>query len=107
MLGYDKEGSSALLILKLKEHRRVSQVAIDDIIENSKAQFERTTSMLLAHVRARLADEGIDPKTLGLDSTFLTFEDSFAEIDTKFKQEKYFKDMLGFVVSIIIIHSLH
>ncbi len=102
MLGYDKEvrkRSSALLILKLKEQRRVSQVAIDDIIENSEAQFERTTSMLLAHVRSHLAEKGIDSETLGLDSTFLPFDDSFAELDTKYKQDKYFKDTLGLVVS--------
>ena len=91
--------SSALLILKLKEQRRVSQVAIDDIVENSKSQFERTTSMLLAQVRSHLADKGIDPDTLGLDSTCLQFEDSFAQLDTKYKQEKYFKDKLGLVVS--------
>ena len=42
--------------------------------------------MLLAQVRSRLADESINPQTLVLDSTFVTFKDSFAEIDTKFKQ---------------------
>ena len=55
--------------------------------------------MMLAHVRSHLADKGINPDSLGLDSTSLKFEDSFAELDTKYKQDKYFKDELGFVVS--------
>ena len=45
LMGYDEElqkRSAALLLLKLKERRRVSQVAIGDIIEHSKAQFDRT-----------------------------------------------------------------
>lgn len=43
--GYDEElrkNSAALLLLKLKEQRRVSQVAVDDIIEHTKAQFDNS-----------------------------------------------------------------
>ena len=72
LMGFDEElqkCSAALLVLKLKEQRHVSQVAILDVIKHSKAQFDRTASILLAEVRSHLAEKGVvDPSELDLDS---------------------------------------
>ena len=112
LTGFDEElqkRSAALLVLKLKEQRRVSQVAIDDIVEHSKAQFERTLTILLAEVRSHLAERGVCPSDLCLDSALSKFNHPFSELDTKYKQEQYFKDKLGNIfmpmLSIIPLNS--
>ena len=102
LMGYDEElqkRSAALLLLKLKERRRVSQVAIDDIIEHSKAQFDRTVSIHSAEIRSHLAERGVDPSELDLDSALSKFNHLFMELDTKHKQDKYFRDKFGLIVS--------
>jgi uncharacterized protein YkvS len=87
------------LLLKLKERRCVSQVAIDDIIEFSKAQFDRTVSILLAEVLSQLAAIESDPNELDLDSSLAVLHHPFSDMDTKYKQDKYFKERLGLIVS--------
>ena len=102
LMGYDEElqkRSAALLLLKLKERRRVSQVAIDDIIEHTKAQFDRTASIVLAEIRSHLAERGVDPSELDLDSALSELNHPFSELDTKHKQDKYFREKLGLIVS--------
>lgn len=102
LMGYDEElqkRSAALLLLKLKEQRRVSQVAVDDIIEHTKAQFDRTVSIALAEIRSHLAERGVDPSELDLDSALTKLNHPFSELDTKHKQDKYFRDKLGLIVS--------
>ena len=74
-------------------------MAVDDIIEHSKAQFERILSVLLAEVRSHLAVRGIDPSELDLNSAMSKFDHPFSELDTKYKLDKYFKYMLGLIVS--------
>ena len=108
-MGYDEEHqkrAAALLILKLKEQRRVSQVAIDDIIEHSKVQFDRTVSILLAKVRSHLAERGFSVSELDLDAALSKLDHPFSEMDTKHKQDKYFKDKLGLIVSYFIVTQL-
>lgn len=74
-------------------------MAVDDIIEHSKAQFQRTVSVLLAEVRSHLAEKGVDPNELDLNSGMSKFDPPFSELDTKYKQDRYFKDKLGLIVS--------
>ena len=54
LLGVDKgiqQRSSALFLLKLKEHRRISQAAIDDIVEDWDVLFSHSIQRLHATVR--------------------------------------------------------
>ena len=91
--------SSALFLLKLKEHRRITQVAIDDVIEGSQSLFQQTVLTVQAGVRARLAESGVDPDTIvGLNDAFLGMNDPFTGLENKYKQEKYYKETLGLVV---------
>ena len=92
-------GAGIKRLLKLKEQRRVSQVAINDIVEHSKAQFDRTVSILLAEVRSHLAERGVNPSELDLDSAISKLNHPFSEMDTKHKQDKYFREKLGLIVS--------
>ena len=90
--------SSALFILKLKEQRRVSQVAVDDIVESCKSLFSQTIVRVQAGVRAKLAEAGIEPHAIdGLGGVFDDVTDPFQGLETCHLQEKYFRDELGLI----------
>lgn len=93
--------SSALFLLKLKEQRRMSQVAIDDIVDGCKSLFCQTIFRVQAGVSAKLADSGVDPSTIhGLDGVFEDVTNPFEGLETTYLQEKYFRNTLGLVVSV-------
>lgn len=105
MLGKDVEArcrSSALFLLKLKEHRRVTQAAIDDIVEGCQGVFQQTISTLHSGIRSCLAGHGVDVDVVaGLKEVFLDCTDPFVGLETKYLQEKYYKECLGLVVRFI------
>ena len=56
-------------------------------------------SILLAEVCSHLANKGVNPNELDLDSVMSKSSHPFCELDTKYKQDTYFKDKLGLIVS--------
>ena len=73
-MGNDEDAqrrASALFLLKLKEHRRLSQVALDDIVEEWGGLFSHAVKRLSARVREKLSSSGIDVEDIdGLDDVF-------------------------------------
>ena len=95
-----QQRSSALFLLKLKEERRLTQVAIDDIVTGIEDVLEKCVIRTKAGVRAKLASSGIDPDNIsGLDDVFSDIVHPFVGLETGFKQESYFKNVLGLLVS--------
>ena len=103
LLGIDKniqQRSSALFLLKLKEHRRISQVAIDDIVEDWDGLFSHSVQRLHARVREKLASAGIEISSIdGLQEVFEEVPSPFDGLETRHKQEKFYTETLGLVVS--------
>ena len=103
LLGCDAEvmqKSTGLLLLKLKEHRRISQVAINDIVSGSRTLFHDTVKRVQAHVMSKLAEAGIEPEAItGLDDVFDNVSDPFMGLETSHFQEKYYREKLGLIVS--------
>ena len=98
-----QQRSSALFLLKLKEERRLTQVAIDDIVTGIESVPEKCIIRMKAGVRAKLASSGIDPNDVsGLDNVFSDMVKPFAGLETEFKQS-YFKDVLDLLVSVIYL----
>ena len=91
---------SALYLLKMKEKRLLSQAAIDDIVENTSAIFDKTLKMAKAAFREKLADTGVD---IDVDETLFGLIDPFDGLKTKHYQEKYYLENLGLIVS--SVHS--
>ena len=91
--------SSALFLMKLKEHRRLSQVAVDDVVDGCRMIFRQTTDRLQAGIREKLAAIGMDSDDISLDDVFTDLVDPFDGLETQHKQEKYFKETLGLIVS--------
>ena len=93
----------ALFILKLKEQRRITQVAIDDVVAGVEHILQEAVVRAEAGVRAQLAANGIDASSVnGLDDVFTELKTPFDGLETEFKQEKYFKTSLNMQVSILI-----
>ena len=90
---------SALFLLKMKEKRLLSQVAINEIIENASAIFTNILETVQAGVREQLAITGINPSDVDLDFVFQNLTDPFNGLESKHAQEKYFKEHLGLIVS--------
>ena len=106
MIGSDIEQvrrSSALFLLKLKEYRRISKVAVDDVVNGCKSLFSQTIVRVQAGVEAKLAESGIDASSIhGLDTVFEDVTNPFEGLETNHLQEKYFPDAFGLVVSLCI-----
>ena len=73
--------------------------------------FYSKLSQARAGVRAKLAEQGIDPMDVaGLDDVFEEILHPFDGLETACKQEKYYKDCLGLVVSdtawLYIVHQI-
>lgn len=99
LIGNDElRRSSALFLLKLKEHRRLSQVAIDDVVEGTNALFYRLCDHLRAKVKAEL-DKSEQVQGWQLDNLFDDVVKPFNGIETCYLQEKYYQNALGLIVS--------
>ena len=103
LLGLDVKAqhrSSASFILKMKETHRLSQAAIDDIVEGCQGLFSLTIQRVKCSIKAKLADAGIDPADVpNLDCVFSDITDPFDGLETYYKQESYFRKEFGFIVS--------
>ena len=92
--------STALFLLKMKEQRRISQVAVDDIVEGCRSIICQTLSHVQAGVKAKLAEVGMDSDTIGLENVFdQDSMDPFRGLETCYLQEKYFREKLNLIVS--------
>lgn len=92
--------SSALFLLKLKEQQRITQVALDDVVNGSRALFSETINRVQASVEANLAETGFDPDSIpGLRDAFRNVADPFKDLETQFLQQKYFRDKFNLIVS--------
>ena len=103
MLGIDVEvrrRTGALFLLKLKEHRRVTQTAIDDVVEGCQSLVQQTIQTLHSSIRSCLADSGVDPDSItGLEETLSKYPAPFLGLENKYKQEKYYKENLDLILS--------
>ena len=110
MIGSDVDQmrrSNALFLLKLKEQRRISQVAIDDVVAGSRNLVSQTIQHIHAGVRAKLAQEGFDQELIdGLNDIFENCPDPFYNLGTSYYQEKYYREELGLVVSSQLMHVI-
>lgn len=93
--------SSALFLLKMKDQHKVSQHAVDDIVFHSRSLFDDCITRVKVGIHSKLANNGINFDEIpGLQDVFAGLRDPFQDIDTCFKQEKYYRECLGLIVSL-------
>lgn len=102
LTGHDREAilrSSALLILKLKNQCKLSQVAINNVVEGCRGLFAYTLQHLQAGLRSKLADLGFDhSELLAIQEVFSSINEPFDRLTTQKQQESYFLNELNLVV---------
>ena len=92
--------SSALFLLKLKEHYRLSQVAIDDIVEGFHRIMADILDYLQVSMVVKLAEFRVDEdKAIEIESILKLFAKPFDGLETLYQQEKYYVDKLHYLVS--------
>ena len=75
--------SSALLILKLKERSKLSQSAIDTVVEGCRGLCASTMQHVQAALRSKLADLGFDPsQVVAMQEVFSELEEPFDNLVT-------------------------
>ena len=102
LLGIDmdrQKRASALFLLKLKETHRLSQTALDDVVEGCKLVFSHTLERLHSGIQDNLARLDIDDTLL--DHVFDEVADPFTGLETKYSQEKFIAEEFNFIVSTV------
>ena len=75
----------------------MSHVAVDDVVSGFEGLLQLAVSRAKAGIRAQ---QGLDPTSVhGLDDLFKEILNPFDGLETGHKQEEYFKECLGLVVS--------
>ena len=84
----------------------MSQVVINDVVQGWSGLFASTVERLHARVQDKLASIGIDPDNIqDLSEEFSDLPHPFNALETEHKQNKYYREHMGLVVS-MICHSI-
>lgn len=96
----DKQKVAALFILKTLELRKVLETLLLDLIGDIEEFLQYKVNALEVNITARLHSSGVNVASLKVDDVFESARSSsFHGLQTKFYQEKYFKENLGLIVS--------
>lgn len=96
--------SMALFVLKSKEVRQVSQVALNDLIGDIALIVEKSLNVMASNVASVLRGQGIDVEEIGCLKEALSDEklrNPFKGLDTAYSQKKAYSS-LGLVVRLCI-----
>ena len=97
------EVSAAKFLLRLREGRQISQVAVSDVIAGCRRICKESVEKLRSDVREKLLQDGsINPETIdAVDDVFCKADsDPFGEIDTNYRFEKFCADYFNYLVCI-------
>ena len=102
----DRERAIALWILKLKEGRKLTQSATEEILQDVTELCCDMVTNLKSDIYKVLASAGISADDVsGLEDLFQdesSYMKPFSKLETQYLQMSYYKSHLGFVVSISI-----
>lgn len=94
--------SSALFIMKLKEEHKLTQTAIQGIVEGVTSLTQNRLSLLCSEVSKKLGEAGVEIASIpGLNDLFDVdgvFGCPFSGLETQHQQHKYFVTHFNFVV---------
>ena len=94
---FDQQKWSAEFLLKLSEGQRLSQVAVQDVMDGCRTLCTRTSTYVTDIIKQKLHEAGINSDAIdGLDPVIL---DPFEGLGSAYLQEKFYADHFPFVVS--------
>ena len=97
--------SNAMYVLKLKQKYKLAQTTIDGILGDTEDMTERVVSRLQQRLSTTLSKAGVNDTEI--PGYLEAFEDPdivrpFNGLNTEYLQEKYFRDYMKLVVSVLI-----
>jgi len=95
-----QQKESAKFILKLREIRGISQVAVTDVVEGCQSLFQNTLVRVKEGVRDRLSHAGINYLDIEELDSAIDLPDPFEALNTIHLQDKYFKEHFNYLVSV-------
>ena len=93
--------SAALFLLKTREEGRLTQKALNQVVQSTSSLCDQVVSNLKAQVTQVIQKVGLneaDQKTI-LDSLGGISCDPFEGLRTEYKQEKFYKENFNYLVS--------
>lgn len=99
----------AIFLLKTKEVRKVSQAALEGLIADFTSMLQLTIHQIKCEVRSSLKNNGLSMSTIdSLEKVFHNPQrnEPFLGLETKFLQEKFYREHLNILVS-YYIHFLY
>ena len=99
LLGISQEQqkrTAASFLLKLREVCRVSEKSIGDIIDGTTHLFNQAFMVSKAEISDTLGCDGIDVSKM----QSVQLPNPFAELNTIYKQDKFFKECFNYLVSV-------
>ena len=92
--------SAALFLLKTREEGRLTQTALDQVVQSTSFLCEQIVGNLKTQISETIKKVGLteaDQKTV-LDSLGSISCDPFEELRTEYKQEKFYKENFNYLV---------
>ena len=103
----DRERAIALWILKLKEGRKLTQSATEEILQDVTELCGGIITSLKSDIYKVLSAAGINVDDVsGLEDLFQdesSYMKPFSKLETQYLQMSYYKSHLGFIVSILLL----
>ena len=99
LLGISQEQqkkTAASFLLKLREVCRVSERSIGDIIDGTTHLFNQAFMVSRVEMSDMLSCNGADPSSI----KSVQLSNPFADLETIYKQDKFFKDSFNYLVSV-------
>ena len=95
-----QQKESAKFILKLREIRGISKVAVIDVVEGCQSLFQNTLARVKEGVKDKLSRFGINYSDVDELDTAIDLPDPFEALNTIYLQETYFKEHFNYLVCI-------
>ena len=101
--GEQLKRSTALFLLKNKEVYKISQTAINSLVNDVSLIIQHTADTLYSQMCSALQESAIEKSAiLGFESIFASkqIREPFHQLQSEYLQRKYFTDVFGLVVSV-------
>ena len=102
---------SAQFLMRLKEKHKLTQGAVQTMIEGVTSLHQEHMHTLHSNVHKTLASKGVDSSIIQeIDSHFIKdgeYPRPFLGLETQYQQEKFYKTHLNFIVSATDLHLVH
>ena len=99
---HDNTESNAKMLLELSEGRKLSEVAIQDVISGCRNVCTQIQSQIKGTIFQKLSEHDVDSLIIDdvLESITDSYQDPFVKLSSSYLREKYYKEHFPYLVSV-------